>query len=96
MCQVETSGNRPNNISQVDSDATDIEDDLPIIPSRPASKRPSNVASEESLIEPPAMSESELESSLDRRDRYRRSLINSMAGKGSLGLLLLLLVKCYV
>ncbi|XP_063694508.1 mediator of DNA damage checkpoint protein 1-like isoform X4 [Bolinopsis microptera] len=65
-----------------DSDATDIEEDIPVIPARPGHLPASNRRStnlQESLIEPPAMSESELENSIDRRDKYRRSLMNSMA-----------------
>ena len=75
-----------------DSDATELEDDLPTILERPGPLPCSNRRATqtltpeppESVIEPPAMSESELENSIDRRDKFR-SLMNWMVGGIAIG-----------
>ena len=62
-----------NNQADDDSEATDIDDNVMTTP-KPVTEP------EDSVIESPVMSESELENSLDRKDKYRRSMVKSMAG----------------
>ena len=65
----------------VDSDATDSDEDPDIVPAQNWPGPPAEPQPEESLIESPIMSESELENSVDRRDIYRRSMVKSIAGR---------------
>ena len=60
-----------------DSDATDVDEAVSHINT---AAKPGVSTPEESLIESPVMSESELENSLDRKEKYRRSMIQSMEG----------------